>query len=224
MRLCYGIVLLVAPDRVARTLTGSTLDERARVVARVLAARQVFQAVLLITHDRHWLRRAGRATDLLHAASMVLLAALAPGRERVALADALVASALAGPPASPGRGREPVRPEDVGHRDPARVARLGDGDGAEGVDVEEPPGARSRRERHADLQQAIYLTLQDADGARPADIRAALGRNLAQYGLSHPGDLWLEAVTSDLARGKLYVVNGTAVQDIGVRVHRGEPL
>ena len=53
---------------------------------------------------------------------------------------------------------------------------------------------------------------------------AALERNLAQRGLAHPGDPWLEAATSDLARGKLYVVNGPAMQDIGVRVHRGEPL
>jgi hypothetical protein len=221
-RLAYGLALLAAPERLARSWTGSALDRPARVVARILGARHVLQAVLLIAHDGVWLRRAGRAIDLVHAASMVLLATLAPGRERLALADAVVARTLAGPAprtAGPGSSRRPVdKPQG---RIPSGAEVSGGTDLAE---VEDSSGARSRRERQATLQHAIHLTLQECAGAPPAQIRAALERNIGHHGLACPPGYWLEAVTTDLARGAIYVVSGPAMQDIGARVPRGKPL
>ncbi|GAA2164588.1 hypothetical protein GCM10009845_20340 [Pedococcus bigeumensis] len=219
----YGLALLGAPELVARSLTGvATLDQPSRVVARILGTRHVLQALLLITRDRVWLRRAGRATDLLHAASMILLAVLAPGRERLALADAMIAGTLAGPAASTTGPGPSARPQDGDGRDVARAAEVfGSAELAELTDLS---GARSRRQRRANLQHAINLTLRETRGAAPADIRAALERNIGRRGLACPPEYWLEAVTSDLARGAIYVVSGPAMQDIGARVPRGEPL
>ena len=218
VRLGYGLTLLATPDRLVRTLTGTALDPPGRVVARILGARHVLQAALLIVHDRVWLRRAGRVVDLLHSASMLLLAALAPGRERVALTDALVARTLAGSAASTRR-KATARPRGTGHQVAARGA-----EGGELVAAIGSSGARSRRERHALLQHAIHLTLQQASGRSRPDIRTALEENIAQHGLECPPAPWLEAVTEDLSRGFIYVVSGPAMQDIGARVPRGKPL
>lgn len=95
VRLGYGVALLVDPDGTGARLTGATLDPRARVAARVLGVRHVVQALVCLAHGTHAVRRAGRATDLLHAASMVGLAAVDRGRRRQALTDGTVALAFA---------------------------------------------------------------------------------------------------------------------------------
>ncbi len=90
-RLAYGALLLSSPDAVARAVGAGRLDGRDRLVARILGARHVGQA-LVTSHSGPQLGRLWPAVDLLHAASMVALAVLDPRRRRVAAADAVVAS------------------------------------------------------------------------------------------------------------------------------------
>ncbi|QGN58506.1 hypothetical protein [Nostocoides sp. HKS02] len=97
-RLGYGLALLADPQGVARALTGTGLDHGEQVAARVLGVRHVAQAVVLAVDDRALARRAGRVVDLMHAASMLALAAWSPRRRRIALTDATIASMLAALP------------------------------------------------------------------------------------------------------------------------------
>jgi hypothetical protein len=101
LRLAYGLALLADPQRVARGLTGRGLDREEQVTARVLGARHVTQAVVLVLDDRALTRNAGGVVDLMHAASMLLLAAWSPGRRRLALTDATIASLFAGTARAP---------------------------------------------------------------------------------------------------------------------------
>lgn len=94
-RLGYGVALLVDPAGTGRRLTGTPLDGRATLAARVLGMRHVVQALACLTHGTPLVRRMGQATDLLHAASMGALAAYDPARRRQALTDGTVALTFA---------------------------------------------------------------------------------------------------------------------------------
>lgn len=209
-RLAYGAALLLAPDVTAGALTGRRLDRRARLVVRVLGARHVTQALVMRGQEPGTLlRRAGRATDLLHAGSMALLAALAPGWERAALTDACLALLLAGPaqPRPPQAPRTRVvgpLPEDVFNDDETR--------------------ARRQQDHNASRQLAIYDALLSMDGAGLEGARQALRESLSSRGLPEPPVTWLDAVGAELAQGRIYVVSGTSLQDAGILVERGRPL
>lgn len=95
VRLGYGVALLVDPEGVGRRLTGAPLDPRATLAARALGVRHVLQALACLIHGTPLVRRAGQATDLLHAASMGALAAYDPARRRQALTDGTVALTFA---------------------------------------------------------------------------------------------------------------------------------
>jgi hypothetical protein len=89
-----GGVLLVAPGPLLRGVGGPS-DKVTRVVARVLGARHLAQAVALRRrHDRTAVG-VGATTDVLHSASMLALASVSRPHRRVALASSIVAAALA---------------------------------------------------------------------------------------------------------------------------------
>lgn len=97
VRAGYGALLLAAPARAARLCPGAPaagLSPRARRTARVLGVRHLAQAALTAGADRD--RAAiGSLVDLVHAASMVLLAAADRRLRRVVLTDAAAEAALA---------------------------------------------------------------------------------------------------------------------------------
>ena len=87
IRAAYGTALLIWPGPVIQLATGRHPDRRACQVARVLGARHLAQAALTTTFPGPQLLAAGAAVDVIHAASMPVLAAVSrPGR-RAALAD-----------------------------------------------------------------------------------------------------------------------------------------
>ncbi len=94
----WGVALIAAPDATMGRLGGRRLDDRARAVTRVLGARHLLQAGVEAGGDGRRLLLLGVAADVLHASSMVALAAVDPTRARTCLGDAAVAGswALAG--------------------------------------------------------------------------------------------------------------------------------
>lgn len=91
----WGLLQLASPGLVADRILRLPLDHRAETVARVLAARQVLQAGLLLRTPTPAALGVGAAVDGLHAASMVGLAVLDGRRRPAALLDAAIASAFA---------------------------------------------------------------------------------------------------------------------------------
>jgi hypothetical protein len=95
-RACYGLVLLALPAPLIAAATGAPASRRVRVIARVLGGRQVAQGMICGLAPVPELIEAGAATDGLHAASMLMLAASEPRLRRALLAEAAIAAALAG--------------------------------------------------------------------------------------------------------------------------------
>ena len=230
VRLTYGTALLAAPERVSLALTGTRLDRPGRVTARVLGARHILQAVVLMRDGRRGVRRAGRAVDLLHAGSMLLLAAWSPTRTRTATTDAVVAALLAGPSPSP---REPHRAPPLGHAPapspsspdlldlPAPARTHG---AATPQDEDADTELRERRQRDADRQAAIYEAFAAGRGGSPQQARVALVKALDARALPVQPAAWLDAVAADIAAGNLYVVSGPAMQDVGLQLPPHEPV
>lgn len=95
VRALLGAIYLTEPQWIPGLL-GVAVDSRARLVVRILGARQLLQAALMaaMPSPPTWLL-AG-AVDALHAGSMLGLAALDARWRRAALTDAAAAIALAG--------------------------------------------------------------------------------------------------------------------------------
>lgn len=91
----WGLVLLLAPRVVLHRMSRTAPDHRALVVARVLGARQLAQAVASGRADSPAVLRLGVAADTAHALTGVGLALLDSDRARPALADAAVAGCWA---------------------------------------------------------------------------------------------------------------------------------
>ncbi|MCW2936348.1 MAG: hypothetical protein JWM19_7310 [Actinomycetia bacterium] len=91
----YGAALLCAPGPMIRLCTGQTPSRRANSVARVLGIRHLAQAAITAWAPGPDMATAGPVIDLLHAASMLALAAAGRPLRRAELADALVAATLA---------------------------------------------------------------------------------------------------------------------------------
>lgn len=91
-RLGVGVAELVAPGRLGSAALGHAPDRRERAVVRVLGARHLGQEVAAWRGDD---LLAGPLLDVLHAASMVGLAAFSRRYRRAALTSALAASAFA---------------------------------------------------------------------------------------------------------------------------------
>jgi hypothetical protein len=91
----YGITLLAAPGRVVRAFGGDPSDATVTVMARVLGARHLLQA-LVIGKDPGAFRRYGAAfVDVMHAASMFGVAKVDPLRHKPALVDGSIAAGFA---------------------------------------------------------------------------------------------------------------------------------
>lgn len=111
-RIGWGMVLLARPERLLQ-LTGAPWPQTAKATVRVLGARQVLQGAVLLAGGHGSRSRlvldASTATDALHAASMVALAATRPRWRTPAAIDALIAGTLAGA-GWPLRQRKPAGP------------------------------------------------------------------------------------------------------------------
>jgi len=112
-RATYGAALVLVPGPVIWLATGQLPGKRARRVAQVLGIRHLIQAALTAVVPEPAVLATGGQVDAVHAASMVLLAAVSRAGRRAALTDALTeaAFAAAGLSASEGvlaaRGRVP---------------------------------------------------------------------------------------------------------------------
>lgn len=94
-RAVWGAGCLAAPAVVGRAMGLAPGDRRARLLMRLLGARDLGQAVLTATDPPAVLVRLGAGVDALHAASMVALAAVGPQYRRPALTSATLATVWA---------------------------------------------------------------------------------------------------------------------------------
>ena len=93
VRAVWGAGCVAAPATVGRLLGLAPGDRRARLLLRVLGARDLGQAVLAATAPPPALLRLGAGVDALHAASMVALAAVSPDYRRPAVTSSAMATA-----------------------------------------------------------------------------------------------------------------------------------
>ena len=88
VRVVAGTALLVAPGKVLGDLPHQEIKGAARIFARILGARHLVEAaVLMRDHSHRWVLL-GAGVDGLHAASMLGLAAVRPNERRLALTNA----------------------------------------------------------------------------------------------------------------------------------------
>ncbi len=218
IRLVYGLVLLLAPDRLAHAATGVTLDGRARAVARILAVRQISQALLTGRAERPLPPRVGQAVDALHALSMAGLAIANPRRRRLAIASCAAATFfLVTVPRSRSDLAEPPPTTAVADGGPDSPSSS---DARSSASPTHDKGPRWRRERAALRQQAIREVLLGAEGQPVARVRADLQAALTARGAAPQPDGWIEAVASDAALGRIYVVSEQAMNDTGGELPR----
>jgi hypothetical protein len=90
-----GTALLAFPDAVARRVGWSGGDRAAALAVRLLGMRHLGQAVALCVWPGRSALRLGGTVDVLHGASMAVLAAVGGSRRRAALASMLAAGTLA---------------------------------------------------------------------------------------------------------------------------------
>jgi hypothetical protein len=95
LRGVYGGVLLLASDRMIRLGTGRPAEPRTRLVVRLLGVRHVAQAVVTGVRPGPLPIALGAEVDVVHAASMLGVAAVARSQRRSGVVDAAVASAFA---------------------------------------------------------------------------------------------------------------------------------
>ena len=219
-RLGYGLVLLIAPDLLSKTLTGLRLDWRGRTLARVLGVRHLLQAIVSTRTGIDAQRQMGSVVDRMDAASMLVVAVLNPRRRRLALIDATVASlfSLAGT----------SHPEVDEAPAPDRHVR---------ADTQDPPtapaptennwllvgDARRHRREAALRQRAILDAVQMGKGQPVERIKRELVRALEARGAGPQPEGWLIAVASDAALGNVYVVSEQALTDTGTVLRRSDP-
>ncbi len=109
VRAGYGLCQLAFPDFFAGLVLRRRLDGRAAVVVRVLGARHLLQALVVGLAPRsRTIHRCGAVVDVLHSASMVVLATADARRRTAALSDAVVAGLFAAGEMRSGAGQCPV--------------------------------------------------------------------------------------------------------------------
>ena len=94
-RAAYGAALVFVPGPVIWLATGRRPSRRTCRVAQVLGFRHLIQAALTTAAPEPGVLALGGQVDAVHAASMLLLAAVSRGGRRAALTDALTEAALA---------------------------------------------------------------------------------------------------------------------------------
>jgi hypothetical protein len=88
----WGAACLVAPARIAATLSAAPVDRRTVVVTRVLGARHVLQGVVSGLEPSPGLLLWGGLADLAPTASALALGALSTTRRRLAFIDSVIAA------------------------------------------------------------------------------------------------------------------------------------
>ena len=96
IRVVAGTALLLAPGRVLRDLPHEEIEPAATVFARILGARHLIEAALLLRGGSGRRLRIGAGVDAVHGATMICLGAVRPDERRLALTNAMTAAALAG--------------------------------------------------------------------------------------------------------------------------------
>jgi hypothetical protein len=94
IRAAYGAALVLVPGPVIWLATGQLPSRRSCRVAQVLGTRHLIQAALTASAPEPAVLAIGRRVDAVHAASMLLLAAVSPAGRRAALTDALTEAAF----------------------------------------------------------------------------------------------------------------------------------
>jgi hypothetical protein len=110
LRVVAGAALLIAPGAVLGDLPHQRIDGAARAFARILGARHLVEAAVLWRDHTHRWVLLGAGVDATHAATMLALAVARPDERRLALTNAVTASALA------GAGLRASRPSGLGLR------------------------------------------------------------------------------------------------------------
>jgi hypothetical protein len=95
IRAVYGVLLVAAPGVVIHLATGEPPGRRECRMARLLGARHLVQAGVSAFAPVPGVLAAGAGVDVLHTASMIMLAAVDRRARRVALTDALAESLFA---------------------------------------------------------------------------------------------------------------------------------
>ncbi len=91
----YGLLLVVAPGRSPEVGLAGDLDPLVPPVVRALGARHLVQSAVTGVDPSGTVLRWGAGVDVLHAASMVALAAVSPRHRRPALVSAASATGFA---------------------------------------------------------------------------------------------------------------------------------
>ena len=95
VRAAWGAVLLAAPRMVMALISQRPAGRCSRLVARLLGARDLVQAVVLARDQSRPTVAAGIAVDALHSSTMLWLAIRRPEHRRGALFSALIAACFA---------------------------------------------------------------------------------------------------------------------------------
>lgn len=167
LRGVYGAILLLAPRRVAGLYTGAAPDPATVVVARVLGARQLAQAVLTAGAPGALVLGLGVEVDLAHSASMLALAVFDARRRRGGLVEAAVAGGFAAAGAVLGGRRSPAAaPRTHRHELPARLAGLRDDLATQIAQRTLPAPVRARLGRRSRRGAALTLVADLEPGDR----------------------------------------------------------
>ncbi|OBH04154.1 MULTISPECIES: hypothetical protein [unclassified Mycobacterium] len=94
-RIVYGLALLAAPTPLLRLASGKTATTRERAVTRVLGARLLTQAAVTDIRPDAVSVALGAEVDFVHAATMLLWAAVDRGSRRLTLLSAATAGLFA---------------------------------------------------------------------------------------------------------------------------------
>lgn len=96
MRGAWGAALLLAPRFVLERVTHVRVDTKSLVIARILGARQLTQALLSGVSPSPEVLAMGVWVDAVHSATAVALAGLDHDRARAGLLDATIAAGWSG--------------------------------------------------------------------------------------------------------------------------------
>ncbi|HTY32488.1 hypothetical protein [Mycobacterium sp.] len=106
-RIVYGLVLLAAPSSLLRLASGKAATGRERTVTRILGARLLTQAAVTDVRPDAVSVALGAEVDFVHAATMLVWAAVDRGSRRLTLLSAATAGLFAVAGAAQAR-RTPV--------------------------------------------------------------------------------------------------------------------
>ena len=110
IRVGYGAALVLMPGTTIFLATGRLPGRRTRRVAQVLGVRHLAQAALTAAAPRPRVFAIGWQLDAVHAASMLLLAAVSRAARSAALTDALTEAAFVAAGFSASIGESAVCP------------------------------------------------------------------------------------------------------------------